>query len=41
MKNLLKPLAKSDLNPLGLLPAASTKDPAIHKKMFGSGIDNF
>ena len=35
MKNVLKPLAKSVLIPLGLLAAAPT-DGAIHKKMFGS-----
>ena len=36
-KNLLKPLAKSVLIPLGLTAAASATDAAIHKKMFGSG----
>ena len=36
MKNVLKPLAKSVLIPLGLT-AASAKDAAIHKKMLGSG----
>ena len=36
MKNVLKPLGKSVLIPLGLPPAASTSDAAIHKKMFGS-----
>ena len=36
-KNLLKPLAKSVLIPLGLTVAASATDAAIHKKMFGSG----
>ena len=35
MKNLLKPLAKSILMPLGLTAAISTTDAAIHKKMFG------
>ena len=35
--NLLKPLAKSVLIPLGWTAAASATDPAIHKKMFGSG----
>ena len=35
---VLKPLAKSVLIPLGLTSAASATDPAIHKKMFGSGI---
>ena len=34
-RNLLKPLAKSILIPLGLTAAAA--DAAIHKKMFGSG----
>ena len=37
MKNVLKPLAKSVLIPLGLTAAASATDAAIHKKMFGSG----
>ena len=37
MKNVLKPLAKSVLVPLGLTAAASATDAAIHKKMFGSG----
>ena len=35
--NVLKPLAKSVLIPLGLTAAASAADAAIHKKMFGSG----
>ena len=34
--NVLKPLAKTILMPLGLTAAATT-DAAIHKKMFGSG----
>ena len=34
--NVLKPLAKSVLTPLGLTTAASATDAAIHKKMFGS-----
>ena len=34
--NVLKPLVKSVLLTLGLTAAAAT-DPAIHKKMFGSG----
>ena len=34
--NVLKPLAKSVLIPLGLTTAAAT-DAAIHKKIFGSG----
>ena len=41
MKNVLKPLAKSVLIHLELTAAAaaaaSVTDPAIHKKMFGSG----
>ena len=35
--NVLKPLAKSVLLPLGLTVAASGTDVAIHKKMFGTG----
>ena len=35
--NILKPLAKSVLIPLGLTAAASATDTAIHKRMFGSG----
>ena len=35
--DLLKQLAKRVLIPLGLTAAASATDPAIHKKMFGSG----
>ena len=38
MKNVLKPLAKSVLIPLGLTAASSATDAAIHKKMFGSSI---
>ena len=38
MENILKPLTKSVLIPLGLTAAASTTDAAIHKKMFGSGV---
>ena len=37
MKNVLKPLAKSVLIPLGLTAAASATDAAIHKKIIGSG----
>ena len=37
MKNVLKPLAKSVLIPLGLTATASATDAAIHKKMFGPG----
>ena len=33
--NVLKPLAKSVLIPLGLTAAASATDAAIYKKMFG------
>ena len=36
MKNLLKPLGKSHLIPLGLTAALSATNSAIHKKMFGS-----
>ena len=35
--NVLKPLAKSLLIPLGLTGAASATDAPIHKKMFGFG----
>ena len=38
MKNLLKPLAKSLLIPLGLTASASATDAVIQKKIFGSGI---
>ena len=38
IKNVLKPLAKSVLIPLGLTAATSATDSAIHKKMFGSGM---
>ena len=41
MKNLLKPLRKNVLIPLGLTAAASATDAALHKKMFGSGVTNF
>ena len=34
--NVLKPLAKSTLIPLGLTAAASATNAAIHKKIFGS-----
>ena len=37
MKNILKPLAKSVLIPLGLTAVALATDAAIYKKMFGSG----
>ena len=35
--NVLKPLAKSILTPLGLTAATSATNAAIHKKIFGSG----
>ena len=35
--NVLKPLAKNVLIPLGLTVVASATDAAIHKKMFRSG----
>ena len=35
--NVIKPLAKSVLIPLGSTAEASATDAAIHKKMFGSG----
>ena len=38
MENILKPVPKSVLIPLGLTAAPSTADEAIHKKMFGSGM---
>ena len=38
MKNVLKPLVKSVLTPLGLTGAASAIDAAIQKNVFGSGI---
>ena len=37
MGNVVEPLAKTILIPLGLMAAASTTDAAIHNKMFGSG----
>ena len=37
IKNVIKPLAKSVLIPLGLTAAASAADAAIHKKILGSG----
>ena len=37
IENVLKPLAKSVLIPLGLTIVASATDSAIHKKMFRSG----
>ena len=38
LKNVLKPLVKSVLTPLGLTGAASAIDAAIQKNVFGSGI---
>ena len=38
MKNVLKPLAKSNLILLGLSAAVSATDPATQKKNFGSGM---
>ena len=40
MKNVIKPLAKSVLLPLGLTAAASAADAGIHKKILGSGHNN-
>ena len=37
IKNVIKPLAKSVLIPLGLTAAASAADAEMHKKMLGSG----
>ena len=37
MKNVIKPLAKSVLIPLGLTAAASAADARIHKKILGPG----
>ena len=37
IKNVIKPLAKSVLIPLGLTAAASGADAGIHKKILGSG----
>ena len=36
--NVLKPLAKNVLIPLGLIAAVSPTDEVIHKKMFGSAV---
>ena len=38
MKNVLEPIAKNDLIPLGLTAVAAATNTAIHKKMFGSGV---
>ena len=37
ISNVIKPLAKSVLIPLGLTAGASSADPGIHKKILGSG----
>ena len=37
IKNVIKPLAKSVLIPLGLTAAASATDAGIYKKILGSG----
>ena len=37
IKNVIKPLAKIVLGPLGLTTAASAADAGIHKKILGSG----
>ena len=37
ISNIIKPLAKSVLIPLGLTAAASAADAGIHKKILGSG----
>ena len=37
MKNIIKPLAKNVLIPLGLTAAASAVDAGMRKKIFGSG----
>ena len=37
IKNVIKPLAKSVLIPLGLTASASAADAGIHKKILGSG----
>ena len=37
MKNIIKPLVKSVLIPLGLTAAASGADAGIHKRILGSG----
>ena len=37
MKNVIQPLAKSVLIPLGLTAVASAADAGIHKKILGSG----
>ena len=41
MKNVIKPLAKSVLIPLGLTAGASAAEVGIHKKILGSGHHHF
>ena len=41
IKNVITPLAKSVLIPLGLTAAASAADAGIHKKILGSGHHSF
>ena len=38
MKDVLKPLSKSVLIPLGLIATTSTADADIHKRILGLGI---
>ena len=38
MKNVIQPLAKRFLIPLGLIAAALAADAGIHKKILGSGL---
>ena len=40
IKNVIKPLAKSALIPLGLTAAESAADAGMHKKILGSGHNN-
>ena len=40
IKNVIKPLAKSALIPLGLTAAASAADAGVHKTILGSGHNN-
>ena len=40
MKNVIKPLAKSFLTPIGLTVAASAADAGIHKKNLRIGYNN-
>ena len=40
IKNVIKPLAKSVLIPLGLTKAGSAADAGVHKKILGSGHNN-